>query len=108
VTDGDPDSFWSPKPGSTTAWVELELARPVPFDVACLQEAIEHGQSVERYRLEGWAGGGWQTLSRGTTIGHKKLDRFPAVTANRVRLTVESALDTIRISALRLHRSALG
>jgi len=73
--------------------------------VACLQEAIDHGQSVERYRLEGWTGGGWQVLSRGTTIGHKKLDRFPAVTATRVRLTVESALGEPRISALRLYKS---
>ena len=105
VTDGDPDSFWRPKEGATTGWVELELARPVAFDLACLQEAIEHGQSVERYRLEGWTGGGWQTLSSGTTIGHKKLDRFPAVTATRVRLTIESALDEPRISALRLYKS---
>ena len=105
MTDGDPDSFWRPKEGATTGWVELELARPVAFDVACLQEAIEHGQSVERYRLEGWTGGGWQTLSSGTTIGHKKLDRFPAVTATRARLTIESALDEPRISALRLYKS---
>jgi alpha-L-fucosidase len=105
VTDRDPDSFWSPGEGNRRGRVELELARPVTFDVACLQEAIEHGQCVERYRLEAWAGGGWQVLSRGATIGHKKLDRFPAVTTTRVRLTVESALDTIRISALGLYRS---
>ena len=105
VADGDPDSFWSPGKGNPRGGVELDLPRPVAFDVACLQEAIEHGQCVERYRLEASAGGGWQTVTRGTTIGHKKLDRFPAVTATRVRLTVESALDTIRISALRLYRS---
>ena len=105
VTDGDPDSFWSPGKRNPRSWVELELARSVVFDVACLQEAIEHGQCVERYRLEAWAGGGWQVLSRGATIGHKKLDRFPAVTTSRVRLTLESALDPPRISALRLYGS---
>jgi alpha-L-fucosidase len=105
VADGDPASFWQPARGATTGRVELELARPATFDVACLQEAIAHGQSVERYTLEAWTGGAWMSLARGTTIGYKKLDRFPPVTAARVRLTIDSALDTPRIANLTLYQS---
>jgi alpha-L-fucosidase len=85
-------------------WVELELAHPATFDMACLQEAIEYGQSVARYSLQAWTGARWTTLARGTTIGHKKLDRFPAVTASRVRLTIDAAVDTPRIADLAVYR----
>lgn len=85
--------------------VDLELARAATFDVASLEEAIAHGQCVERYTLQALTGDAWTTLARGTTIGHKKLDRFPAVTARRVRLTIDAALDTPRIAHVGLYRS---
>jgi alpha-L-fucosidase len=43
---------------------------------------------VHRYRIEGFSGGSWKTLYSGTTIGHKKIDRFPRITASRVRLNI--------------------
>jgi alpha-L-fucosidase len=70
---------------------EVRFAAPATFDVACLQERIANGQAVERYVLEAWVNGAWAAVSHGTTIGHKKLDRFPPVTADRLRLRVESA-----------------
>jgi alpha-L-fucosidase len=93
------------KGDATTGWVEVDLGRPATFDVACLQEAIEYGQSVARYSLQAWTGDAWTTFARGTTIGYKKLDRFSPVTASRVRLTIEAALDTPRIQNLALYRS---
>jgi alpha-L-fucosidase len=103
VVDGDPDSYWSPPGGATTGWVELDLGRPVTFDVVSLREAIAHGQSVEGYTVQGWTGSRWATLSRGTTIGNHKLDRVPPTPASRVRLSVESSLGTPRITGLALH-----
>jgi alpha-L-fucosidase len=97
------------KGDGTTAWtgrVELELGRPTTFDVACLEEAIEHGQSVARYSLQAWTGDAWTTLVRGSTIGHKKLDRFPAVTASRVRLMIDAAIEAPRIANIGLYRIA--
>ena len=85
--------------------LELELPQPVTFDVASLQEEIARGQWVERYTLEAWTGAAWSALSRGTTIGHRKLDRFPPVLASRVRLTIEGALGPPRISSLGLYDS---
>ena len=85
--------------------VELTLPAPVSFDVVSLQEDIARGQVVERYRVETMAGGAWTTISRGTTIGYRKLDRVTPVAASRVRLVVEAALDTPQIARVSLHRS---
>ncbi|HEU5051254.1 MAG TPA: alpha-L-fucosidase [Gemmatimonadales bacterium] len=100
LLDGDPETWWSPD--GTTGPVELELGRAVSFSTLCLEEAIRHGQAVERYRLEARAGGDWIVVARGTTIGHRKLDRLEPVTTDRVRLTVERALDVPRIARLSL------
>jgi len=67
---------------------EVDLVRPTTFNVALTQEDIRQGQHVSRYRIEAQTEAGWTPVSQGTTIGHKKLDRFSAVTAGRVRLTI--------------------
>jgi alpha-L-fucosidase len=71
--------------------VKLDLDRPVTIGVARLAEDITSGQRVARYTLYGVVDGDWRVLSRGSTIGYAKLDRFEPVTVRRVRLTIEDA-----------------
>lgn len=73
---------------------ELAWDSPQPVVVASLGEAVEQGQRVSSYRLEGeTAAGQWTELSRGTTIGVRKLDRFAApVLVQRLRLTVTGSV----------------
>lgn len=85
---------------------EIDLGRPTTVSIVDLAEEITHGQVVARYRVEGFDGGAWKTLSRGTTIGYRKLDRFPAATIERVRLTIEDAVETPRPVTLRLFSGA--
>jgi alpha-L-fucosidase len=84
--------------------VALTLPRPVSFDVISLQEDIGRGQVVERYRVEAETAGGWAPISRGTTIGYRKLDQVTPLAASRVRLVIESALGTPHIARVSLHR----
>jgi alpha-L-fucosidase len=81
---------------------ELDLGRTSSIGVIDLAEDIAHGQVVARYRVEGSDGGPWRTLSSGTTIGYRKLDRFPPILARRVRLTIENAVATPRPVRIRL------
>lgn len=74
-----------------TMTLEIELPRPVSIAIADLREDITRGQYVSRYHLAGWGGAEWFTVARGTTIGHRKLDRFAPVTVQRLRLDVEGA-----------------
>ncbi len=66
--------------------------RPVAVSVADLREDITRGQVVAGYRLEGRVNGRWQTLSSGTTVGYRKLDRFERVTVTGVRFRVEASV----------------
>ena len=77
----------------TRAELELDLGRTVTVAVARLEEDITRGQSVARYTLYGAVARDWQVLSRGSTIGYAKLDRFEPVKVRRVRLAIEDAAE---------------
>jgi len=77
-----------------SAVLQIDLSKPTTFSVARLGENIANGQRVARYTLWGLDGDDWRTLSTGTTIGYAKIDRFPAATVRRVRLSINEAVDT--------------
>jgi alpha-L-fucosidase len=83
--------------------VELDLGRPVTIGVARLEEDIARGQSVARYTLYGAIDRDWQVLSRGSTIGYAKLDRFAPATVRRVRLAIEDFTGTPEGVAVKLY-----
>jgi alpha-L-fucosidase len=103
--DGNPDTYWATDDDQTSGWIEVDLGSPTTFNIACLQEAIALGQRVESYAVEYWDGSAWKTISKGTTIGHKKLDRFEPVTAQRVRLVVDKSLACPTISTFGLYNA---
>lgn len=80
--------------------ITLDLGQTLWVDGAVLQEEISQGERVRAYRLEGLAGEEWVPLSRGTCIGHKKLDVFPPAAVSQLRLTVEEAAAEPKIRRL--------
>jgi len=98
-----------PKPGAagpTSAGYEIPVAAGRRFDVAMLQEDIGQGQRVEQFTLEVCTAGACREFARGTTIGYRRLLRFPEVQIDaahrdaRIRLNVGQARGTPAVSAL--------
>ncbi len=96
--------------GTHRAEVRLDLESPAIVSIARLAESIERGQLVGGYTLYGsersvdqTADADWRVLSRGTTIGNAKLDRFPATTIQSARLTIDDAIDTPEAVRVRLY-----
>jgi alpha-L-fucosidase len=92
AVDGDPASYWTGEENAQTPTLEIDLGAAVTFNRSMVQEAIVLSQRVESYTLEAWDGQAWREFAKGTTIGYKKLDRFPDVTTSRVRLTIGKSL----------------
>jgi alpha-L-fucosidase len=101
--DGDTDTFWSAPAGSRAATLEVQLPRPVTFNHALTMEWLVEGQLVQKYNIQAWQNGAWKTLVTDQAIGHKKIDSFPAVTTNRVRLNILSSSGTARIREFQLY-----
>ena len=91
MLDGDNATNWTTTGHDTAATVDFELTGPKVFDVLLLQENIRIGQRVEKWVLEYKDGRDWKTVTEGTTIGYKRLLRFPPVTAGEVRLRILSS-----------------
>jgi alpha-L-fucosidase len=83
--------------------LEFDLGKPEMINVAMAEEDIALGQRVEAYRWEYWDGSGWKLMANGTTIGHKKLDRFAAAKAQKVRLVVEKTLAPVVWKAMGIY-----
>lgn len=58
------------------------------INLVLLQEDIERGQRVERFTVELYAKGEWQQVGEGTTLGYKRILRFPETKADSLRLTI--------------------
>ncbi len=80
--------------GERSAVTELDVGRVAAVGIVRLEEEIARGQAVARYAVLGEVDGAWRELSRGTTIGYRKLDHFPPAAVRRVRVIVEDAAGT--------------
>ena len=101
--DNNPDTFWMAPPHTYHASLEVKFAKPVTFDRAVTMEWLNRGQHVEAYEVQAWVGNKWETLHRGTSIGHKVIDIFPAVTSTRVRLNILTASHTPAIREFQIY-----
>jgi alpha-L-fucosidase len=100
--DSDPDTVWSPAEGSHVATIDLAFSHPIHFDRALTMEWLVDGQKIMKYAIEVKDGAKWKTVHSGTTIGHKKIDIFPPVSAQYVRFSILSAASTPRIREFQL------
>ena len=73
--------------GSGPSWV-FELSGPMRFNVAMIREDLRQGQRIEAFAFDAWTGQEWKEIAAGTTVGWKKLLRFPAVAADKVRVRI--------------------
>jgi alpha-L-fucosidase len=103
--DGDAITYWATDDGVTTASMELEFAREIEFNTFLAQENIALGQRVKKFSLEIWRGGGWETVARQSTIGYKRILRFPAVKTAKIKFTIEAAKACPAITNLEVYNS---
>ena len=104
--DGDADTFWSAPEEANHAAIEVRFEKPETFDHAVTMEWLNDGQRVEKYAIEVSDGEGsaWRRVAEGEAIGQKKIDRFAAVTARRVRLNILSSTAPARIREFQLYK----
>ena len=91
-----------------TSILMMELPVVSTFDVAMLQESMKDGQRIEKFRIESWDGQRWIKLTEGTTVGYKRLLRFPPVKSKRIRLIIEKSRATPTLVTFNLYKLPSG
>lgn len=81
--------------------VELAFARPEAVDHVMIMEDVAQGERVRAYEVEGLvAGGAWQKLCDGVSIGHKRIQRFNRVEVAKIRFRATQAVAAPKIRRL--------
>lgn len=107
LTDGDSETYWATNDGVTQASATLDLGKPTAINRFLVQEYIRLGQRVESFMVEAMVNGQWQAVANGTTIGYKRILKFPTVNAEKVRITIRGAKACPLLSNIELYCSPL-
>lgn len=104
VTGGHPSTFWAAAPEKSHSTITLTLKHPTKFNVVELQEPIEFGQRVAKYKVRvKTSDNRWTLFSSGTTIGYRKLDFGCMVEASQVQLVIVKSRAEPLLSNLSLY-----
>ena len=88
VLDKNNDNYWATDDSVKTASLTINFTKPVEFNRFLVEEEIALGQRVQKFSVEVFTNNSWQTIASETTIGHKRILRFPEVTATMIRFNI--------------------
>ncbi|XP_010557353.1 PREDICTED: alpha-L-fucosidase 1 isoform X2 [Tarenaya hassleriana] len=99
------DKYWAPEEKQTEWELYLEFRDSVSFNVLEVQEPIQMGQRIVSFHLEALNNGihRWERVVNGTTVGFKRLLRFPRVQSRFLKLVVDKARADPLISYLGIY-----
>jgi len=83
--DDDPSTRWGCDYGTHSAWLEVDLGRPMTFNRVLISEPYDR---VQKFEIQAQQAGDWSTFHHGTGIGEDFHASFQPVTAQRVRLNL--------------------
>ena len=86
LLDGSDDRIYAAP--TLTPTVELTFPEEVTFDCWWLEEVIELGHRIRRFRVEVLVDGVWQTAAESECVGFRRCQRMAPVTARGFRLRI--------------------
>jgi alpha-L-fucosidase len=88
ITDGNYKTYWTTNDNESTSWFEVDFGKQTDVNCILLQEQLEFGQRVKKFTIEAETGKNYTLLAEGTTIGYKRILRFPTVKVQKVRVKI--------------------
>ena len=98
-----PGRHWMAENGATHAEITASLPRPIEFNNVALEEYIEIGQRVAGFTVDVWDGSNWNTVARGTTIGHKRVLPVTPARGSKIRVVLSDCRDTPALRSFGLY-----
>ncbi|MFL5786466.1 MAG: alpha-L-fucosidase [Flavisolibacter sp.] len=86
--------------------VTFDFGKEKEIDRAMFQENISNGQNIAEAKLEYLDGDKWQEIARFTTVGYKRLLRFPLIKTTRMRLTIRNSKNPAQLAEVGFYRSS--
>lgn len=108
MMDGNYDTYWATDDDMLTGFVTLEFKQPETFNRLMIQEYIALGQRVAEFNVQFWnnESASWETLAEATTIGYKRILRFPTVTTSKVKVNILKSLASPVLNNIGLYNAS--
>ena len=101
LTDGQRESFV--KITDKDSKIILEFDATKSSNLFVIQEAIQKGQRIRSFEIEALIDASWQVIYQGTTIGNKRIVRFPTSNIKAIALKLTDFNDKALISEMGLY-----
>jgi alpha-L-fucosidase len=106
LVDNDNKTYWTTKENEHTTEIEITLKKISHFDIFMIQENIRNGQRIEEFSLEILQNNQWKEIAKGTTVGYKRLLRFPEVSTDKIKLKILKSRECPEISNIGIYKTA--
>ena len=80
--------------------VTCDFAKPADVNTVVVCENIAKGQRVEEFAVSVMCDGKWKEVATGTTVGYKRIVRFPTVKASAVKVDFLQARADVNVRAV--------
>jgi len=86
--------------------VKLDSAESV--NCVDLWEDYRFGHRIRAYQVDAWVNDGWKRVAEGTAVGRRKIDIFPEVSTDQLRVHVTESVGTPLFRQIQVHRVSQG
>ncbi len=103
LTDGIYDTYWATADGESTGTVTFKFKKKQKVNRLMIQEYIPLGQRVKKFTVLAEQNGKMQPVDVGeetTTVGYKRLLRFPTVETRRIAVRFDEARGPLCINRI--------
>jgi alpha-L-fucosidase len=107
LIDNNKDTYWATDDSVKTPSLTLEFEKPTLFNRFMVQEYIRLGQRVKTFTVEAFMDESWKEVAKGTTIGYKRILRFPGVEATKVRFSITDSKASPVISNIGIYNAPI-
>lgn len=101
LTDGQRESYIELT--DTNSKIVLEFDAAKKSNLFVIQEAIQEGQRIRSFEIEVLIDSRWQPIYKGTTIGNKRIVRFPTIDIKAIAIKLTDFNDKALISEMGLY-----
>jgi len=105
--DPDTHTYWATDDGVIAASLTFDFGKPTMFNRFLVQEYIRLGQRVKAFKLDALVDGDWREIAKATTIGYKRILRFPSIEATKLRFTIAESKACPLISNIGVYNAPL-
>jgi alpha-L-fucosidase len=103
--DGNNETYWATDDNVNKASLTMDFGKPTLFNRFMAQEYIRLGQRVKAFTVEALVDENWQEVAKATTIGYKRIIRFPSIKATKVRFTITDSKSCPVISNIGIYNA---